>query len=105
MKKEVETMKNKYIPKKLKMTIILNAMYQIYGTFIPYTFSETLERVGKVLMPNFDVTKFSQLRMGYQRTALHMLRRHRDYMIKQSYIVAYANTHNIKLYSREYFNF
>ena len=98
-------MKNKYIPKKLKFTIILNAMYQIYGTFIPYTFAETLERVGKVLMPNFDVTKFSQLWTGYRRTELNMLRRHRDYMIRPSYIVAYANTHNIKLYSREYFSF
>ena len=98
-------MKNKYIPKKLKFTIILNSMYQIYGTFIPYTFNETLEHVGKVLMPHFDVTKFSQLWTGYRRTELNMLRRYRDYMIKPSYIVAYANKHNIKLYSREYFRF
>lgn len=98
-------MKNQYIPKKFKLAIILNAMYLRNSTFIPYTFAETLERVGKVLMPNFDVTKFSQLWTGYHRTELNMLRRHRDYMIKPSYIVAYANTHNIKLYSREYFNF
>lgn len=98
-------MKNKYIPKKLKLTIILNAMYQINGIFIPYTLNEAFEHVGKVLMPNFDVTKFSKLWTGYRRAELNMLRCNHDYMIKPSYIVAYANTHNIKLYSREYFNF
>ena len=98
-------MKNKYIPKKIKMTIIINAMYQRNGVFVPYILSETLERIGRVLMPNVDVTKFSQLCKWYHKTALNIIRLHGDYMIRLSYIVAYANKHNIKLYSREYFNF
>lgn len=98
-------MKNQYIPKKIKMTIIINAMYQRNGVFVPYTLSETLERIGRVLMPNVDVTKFSQLCKWYHKTALNIIRLHGDYMIRLSYIVAYANKHNIKLYSREYFRF
>ena len=98
-------MKNKYIPKKFKLAIILNAMYQRNSTFVPYTFAGTFERVGKVLMPNFDVTKFSKLCKWYHQTALNIIRLHGDYMIRLSYIVDYANRHNIKLYSREYFSF
>ena len=105
MKKEVKNMKNQHIPKKLKMTIILNAMYYKHNTFIPYTFSETLERVGKVLMPNCDRIKFSKLWIGYRKTERNIIRLHGDYRIKLSDIVAYANKHNIKLYSCEYFNF
>ena len=98
-------MKNKYIPKKIKMTIIINAMYQRNSAFVSYTCSETLERIGRVLMPNVDVTKFSELCKWYHQTALNIIRLHGDYMIRLSYIVAYANKYNIKLYSREYFRF
>ena len=98
-------MKNQYIPKKLKMTIVLNAMYQKHSTYIPYTFSETLEHVGKVLMPNCDVTKFSKLWTGYRQIESNIIRLHNDYRIRLSNIVSYANAHNIKLYSYEYFNF
>lgn len=98
-------MKNQYIPKKFKFAIILNSMYQRNSTVIPYTFAETFERIGRVLMPNVDVTKFSELCKWYHKTALNIIRLHGDYMIRLSYIVAYANKHNIKLYSREYFRF
>lgn len=98
-------MNNQYIPKKFKMTIILNAMYYKYKTFRPYSFSETLERVGKVLIPNYDITKFSKLWIGYRKTERNIIRLHGDYRIKLSDIVAYANKHNIELYSYEYFNF
>lgn len=105
MKKEVKTMKNEHIPKKFKMTIVLNALYQINSTYIPYTFSETLEHVGKVLMPNVDITKFSKLWTWYRQTEYNIIRLHNDYRIRLSYIVAYANAHNIKLYTYEYFSF
>lgn len=105
-------MNNQYVPKKFKMTIILNAMYQIYSKFIPYTFTTTtsaqvyvLECVGKALIPNCDVTKFSKLWTGYWKTERNIIRLHGDYRIKLSDIVAYANKHNIKLYSSEYFSF
>lgn len=98
-------MKNKYIPKKFKLAIILNAMYQRNSTFVPYTFAGTFERVGKVLMPNFDVTKFGKLWTGYRRIECNIIHLHGDYRIRLSYIVDYANKHNIKLYSREYFSF
>lgn len=95
-------MKNQYIPKKFKLAIILNAMYQRNKTFIPYSFSETFERIGKVLMPNFDVTEFSKLLISYRRTECDILNINDDWMISLSYIVDYANKHNVKLYSREY---
>ncbi len=95
-------MKNQYIPKKFKLAIILNAMYQRNSTYIPYTFAETFERVGKVLMPNLDVTHFSRLLMGYHRTKRNILDINDDWDISLSYIVDYANKHNVKLYSREY---
>ncbi len=98
-------MKNQYIPKKIKMTIIINAMYQRNSAFVSYACSETLERIGRVLMPNVDVTKFSELCKWYHQTVLNIIRLHGDYMIRLSYIVAYANQYNIKLYSREYFRF
>lgn len=98
-------MNNQYIPKKFKMIIILNAMYHKHSTFVPYTFNETFERVGKVLMPNFDVTKFSQLWKGYRKIERNIIRLHGDYRIKLSDIVAYANKYNIELYSCEYFSF
>ena len=98
-------MKNKYIPKKIKMTIIINAMYQRNSTFVSYARSETLERIGRVLMPNVDVTKFSQLCKWYHEIELNIIRLHGDYMVRLSYIVAYANQHNIKLYPREFFRF
>ena len=95
-------MKNKYIPKKFKLAIILNAMYHRNRTVIPYSFSETFERVGKVLMPNLDVTNFSKLWTGYRQTEYNILNINDDWMISLSYIVDYANAHNVKLYSREY---
>lgn len=98
-------MKNKYIPKKFKLAIILNVMYQRNSTYVPYTFSETFEHVGKVLLPNLNVTKCSRLWTGYRQTELNIIRLHGDYKIRLSYIVVYANQHNIKLYSREYFRF
>lgn len=98
-------MKNKYIPKKFKLAIILNAMYQRNSTYVPYTFSETFERVGKVLIPNLNATQCSRLWTGYRQIELNIIRLHGDYRIRLSYIVAYANQHNIKLYSREYFRF
>lgn len=95
-------MKNQYIPKKFKLTIILNAMYQRYSIYVPYTFAEIFERVGKVLIPNLNVTQCSKLWTGYRETERNIIRLNDDYRIRLSYIVAYANKHNIKLYSREY---
>lgn len=95
-------MKNQYIPKSFKLAIIRNAMYQTNSTVIPYTFSETFERIGKVLMPNFDVTEFSKLWISYRRTECDILNINDDWNISLSYIVDYANKHNVKLYSREY---
>lgn len=102
IKKEVKNMKNQYIPKKFKLAIILNAMYQRNSTVIPYSFSETFERVGKVLMPNLDVTDFSRLWIGYRLTEGDILNINNNWNISLSYIVDYANAHNVKLYSREY---
>ena len=102
IKKEVENMKNQYSPKKFKLAIILNVMYQRNSTYIPYTFSETLERVGKVLMPNLNVTHFSRLCACYRLTECNILDINDDWNISLFYIVDYANKHNIKLYSREY---
>lgn len=102
IKKEVENMKNQYIPKKFKLAIILNAMYHINITCIPYTFSETFERIGKVLMPNLNVTNFSRLFTGYRLTEYNIMDINDDWDISPSYIVDYANKHNVKLYSREY---
>ena len=96
-------MKNQYIPKKLKLTIILNTMYYRYNILLPYSCYETFEHKGKVLMPNYDVTKFSKLFAWYRQTEVNIVRLHNDYMIRLSYIIAYANTHNIKLYHQEYF--
>lgn len=98
-------MKNQYIPKKLKMTIILNAMYQIYRTFMTSSTVKMLEQVGKALMPSVEVTKFGKLWTGYRRIECNIIHLHGDYRIRLSYIVDYANKHNIKLYSREYFRF
>ena len=95
-------MKNQYIPKKFKLAIILNAMYQRNSTYIPYTFYETFERVGKVLMPNLNVTDFSMLFTGYRLTERNILDINDDCDISLSYIVDYANKHNVKLDSREY---
>lgn len=95
-------MKNQYIPKKFKLAIILNAMYQRNSTYIPYTFSETFERVGKVLMPNLNVTHFNRLCTGYRLTERNILDINDDWDISLFYIVDYANKHNVKLYSREY---
>lgn len=100
--KEVKNMKNQYIPKKFKLEIILNSMYQRNSTVIPYTFAETFERVGKVLMPNLNVTNFSRLWTGYRHTECRILNINNDWMMSLYYIVDYANAHNIKLYSREY---
>lgn len=80
-------------------------MYLRNSTFVPYTFAGTSERVGKVLMPNFDVTKFGKLWTGYRQTECNILNINDDWNLSLSYIVDYANKHNIKLYSREYFNF
>lgn len=102
IKNEGENMKNQYIPKKFKLAMILNAMYQRNSTCIPYTFAETFERVGKVLMPNLNVTHFNRLWTGYRRTECHILNINDDWDISLSYIVDYANKHNVKLYSREY---
>ena len=95
-------MKNQYIPKKFKLAIILNAMYQINSTCILYTFAETFERVGKVLMPNLNVTHFNMLWIGYRRTERNIRHINDDWCISLSYIVDYANKHNVKLYSRGY---
>ena len=102
IKKEVKNMKNQYIPKKLKMTIILNAMYQIYSTFMTSSTMKMLEQVGKALMPSIEVTKFDKLFVCYQNTVFNIMNANDDWTIYISYIVAYADTHNIKLYSREY---
>lgn len=98
-------MKNQYIPKKFKLAIILNAMYQRNKTVIPYSFSETFERIGKVLMPNVDVTEFSKLWISYRRTECDILNINDDWMVSLFDIVDYVNKHNVKLYSREYFRF
>lgn len=98
-------MKNQYIPKKFKLAIILNAMYQINKTVIPYSFSETFERVCKVLMPNINVTHFSRLLTGYRHIECQILNINDDWNMSLSYIVDYANKHNIKLYSREFCRF
>ena len=95
-------MKNQYIPKKFKLAIILNAMYHRNSTWIPYTFDETFERIGKVLMPNLNVTNFNRLFTGYLRTKRNILDINDDWDIALSYIVDYANKYNVKLYSREY---
>ena len=102
IKKEVKNMKNQYIPKKFKFAIILNSMYQRNSTVIPYTFAETFERVGKALMPNLNITNFSRLWAGYRHTECNILNINDDWNMSLSYIVNYADTHNIKLYSREY---
>ena len=96
-------MKNKYIPKKLKFTIILNALYQRNSIYTAYTSPQMLRHVGKVLMPNFDVTKFSELWIWYQQTECNIITMNNDWDITLSYIIDYANARNIKLYSREYF--
>lgn len=95
-------MKNQYIPKKLKMTIILNAIYQIYSTFTTSSSVKMLEQVGKALMPSVEATKFDKLFICYQNTEFNIMNANDDWTIYISYIVAYADTHNIKLYSREY---
>ena len=100
---EVENMKNQYIPKKLKFTIILNALYQRSNTFTLYTISEMLNRIGKVLMPNCDGIKFSQLYTWYQNISFDIMDITGDWAVRALHVIAYANTHNIKLYSTEYF--
>ena len=95
-------MKNQYIPKKLKMTIILNAMYQMYSIFTTRSSVNMLEQVGKALMPSIEVTRFDKLFVCYQNTELNIMNANDDWTIYISYVVAYADTHNIKLYSREY---
>ena len=102
-KKEAEHMKNKYIPKKLKFTIILNALYQRSDTFTPYTISETLNHIGKVLMPNCGEIKFSQLHKWYQNISFDIMDITGDWAVRAPHVIEYANTHNIKLYPREYF--
>lgn len=95
-------MKNQYIPKKLKMTIILNAIYQIYNTFTTSSPVKMLEQVGKALMPSVEATKFDKLFICYQNTKFNIMNANDDWIIYISDIVFYADTHNIKLYSREY---
>lgn len=95
-------MKNQYIPKKFKLAIILNAMYQRNSTFMTSSTTKMLEQVGKALMPSVEVTKFDKLFVCYQNTALNIMNANDDWIIYISDIVAYADTHNIKLYSREY---
>lgn len=95
-------MKNQYIPKKLKMTIILNAIYQMYSTFTTSSSVKMLEQVGKALMPSIEVTRFDKLFVCYQNTKFNIMNANNDWTIYISYIVDYANKHNVKLYSREY---
>ena len=94
-------MKSQYIPKKLKMTIILNAIYQIYSIFTTSSSVKMLEQVGKALMPSIEATKFDKLFICYQNTEFNIMNENDDWTIYISYIVAYANKHNVKLYSRE----
>lgn len=95
-------MRNKYIPKKLKFTIILNALYQRSHTFTSYTPSEMLENIGKILMPSCDAKKFRQLYTWYRHIEFTIMDTTGDWAIRPHYVVDYANMHNIKLYSREY---
>lgn len=97
-------MKNKYISKKLKYTIILNALYQRSSAYTIYDSPQMLERVGKVLIPNYDIAKFRDLCTVYNQTEFNIMHMNDDWMVEPSYIVDYANAHNIKLYPREYFH-
>ncbi len=45
-------MKNKYIYKKLKLTIVLNAMYWIEDNNIAYSDQFVIEQIGKTLASN-----------------------------------------------------
>lgn len=95
-------MKNQYIPKKLKLTIILNAMYQRNNTFTLYSATKMLEHVGKVFLPSCQATKFKALYVLYHQIEHNITNIYDDWTARPSNIADYANTHNIKLYSREY---
>lgn len=95
-------MKNQYIPKKFKLTIILNALYQRNKTFTRYSATKMLEHVGKILLPSCQATKFKALYVLYNQIEYNIMNIFDDWTARPSDIVAYANKHNIKLYSREY---
>lgn len=94
-------MKNKYIPKKFKLIIILNALYQRNSIFTRYSTTKMLEHVGKVFLPNCQ-TKFKALYVLYNQIEYNIMNIYGTWTALPSDIADYANTHNITLYSRKY---
>lgn len=93
-------MKNQYIPKKLKFTIIINALYQRNSMFTRYSTTKMLEHIGKVFLPNCQ-TKFKALYVLYNQIEYNIMNIYGTWTALPSDIVDYANTHNIKLYSHK----
>ena len=94
-------MNNQYIPKKFKMTIILNALYQRNNIFTRYSATKMLEHVGKVFLPSCQATKFKALYILYSQIEDNIMNIYNTWTALPSDIADYANTHNIKLYSYE----
>ena len=94
-------MKNQYIPKKLKFTIIINALYQRNSMFTRYSATKMLEHVGKVLLPSCQATKFKALYVLYNQIEYNIMNIYGTWTALPSDIADYANTHNITLYSRK----
>lgn len=94
-------MKNQYIPKKIKFTIIINALYQRNSIFTRYSTTKMLEHVGKVFLPNCQ-TKFKALYVLYNQIEYNIMNIYGAWTALPSDIADYANTHNITLYSRKY---
>lgn len=95
-------MKNQYIPKKFKLIIILNALYQRNSTFTRYSATKMLEHVGKVFLPSCQATKFKALYVLYSQIEDNIMNIYDGWTARPSDIADYANKHNITLYSREY---
>ena len=92
-------MKIQYIPKKFKLIIILNALYQRNSIFTRYRATKMIEHVGKIFLPSCQTTKFKALYVLYSQIEDNIMNIYGTWTALPSDIADYADTHNIKLYS------
>lgn len=95
-------MKNKHIYKKLKLAIVLNAMYWYNSSeHIAYNHLGALKRVSEALAPDFYDIDMYQLLDYYNHVEGEIESLHECWFANQYHVSDYAQAHNIKLYSRK----
>lgn len=97
-------MRNKHTTKKMKLAIVLNAMYWIESDDMAYPTRYILRHISKVLAPNGYNDNVGRLYEYYCYLEDVIMHSYDDWCVEQSYVKDYANMHNIKIYPREYFH-